>query len=252
MGRRARFTREELAEAVTNARSYSEALRKLGYRVAGGNHATLKKYVELWKLSTDHFDPNWALKGGCQKRIPLSEILVEGSTYSRWHLKERLYSEGVKERRCELCGQGPTWRGREIALILDHINGIGDDNRLENLRIACPNCAATFDTHCGRHNRRPPLERDCALCGRTFFVRYSKHRYCSQRCGTRAGGARGALRGRPRPERRKVPRPSAAQLAKDLESMSYCAVGRKYGVSDNAIRKWLKWYERERQALEAA
>ena len=30
--------------------------------------------------------------------------------------------------------------------------------------------------------------------------------------------------------------------------MSYCAVGRKYGVSDNAIRKWLRWYEYEREA----
>ena len=56
------------------------------------------------------------------------------------------------------------------------------------------------------------------------------------------------------PETRKVPRPSYAQLVQDLETMSYCAVGRKYGVSDNAIRKWLKWYERqaERQVSEAA
>src|SRR5680860_190755 len=242
MGRRARFTQEELAAAVEGARSYSEVLRSLGYRVAGGNHYTVKKYVEAWGLRTDHFDPNWALKGGRQKRLPLSEILVEGSTYSRGKLKERLYAEGLKQPRCELCGQDALWRGREMALILDHVNGVGDDNRLENLRIACPNCAATFDTHCGRHNRRPPLERNCAMCGRTFVVRYSKHRYCSQRCGSRVGGARGGRRGEPRPESRKVPRPSHGQLLQDLATMSYCAVGRKYGVSDNAIRKWLKWY----------
>ena len=177
-----------------------------------------------------------------------------GSTYSRRNLKQRLYEEGLKVPRCELCGQGQIWRGREMALILDHINGVGDDNRLENLRIACPNCSATFDTHCGRHNRRPPLERNCALCGQTFVVRYPTHRYCSLRCGTQAGGARGPRPGTPRPETRKVPRPSYAQLARDLETMSYCAAGRKYGVSDNAIRKWLRWYERqrEREALEAA
>ena len=40
-----------------------------------------------------------------------------------------------------------------MALILDHINGIGNDHRLENLRIVCPNCAGTLDTHCGR---KPP------------------------------------------------------------------------------------------------
>lgn len=179
--------------------------------------------------------------------MPLSEILVEGSTYSRGKLKERLYAEGLKQPRCELCGQSGRWRGREMALILDHVNGVGDDNRLENLRIACPNCAATFDTHCGRHNRRPPLERGCAMCGQTFIVRYSKHRYCSQRCGSRVGGTRAGRRGEPRPGSRKVPRPSHGQLVKDLNTMSYCAVGRKYGVSDNAIRKWLKWYQRQQE-----
>lgn len=49
--------------------------------------------------------------------------------------------------------------------------------------------------------------------------------------------------GVPHPERRKVPRPAYEQLKQDLETMSYCAVGRKYGVSDNAVRKWLRWYE---------
>ncbi len=48
------LSRQELETAVQRARSYSEALRNLGYRVAGGNHATVKKYAELWEISTDH------------------------------------------------------------------------------------------------------------------------------------------------------------------------------------------------------
>ena len=45
-----------------------------------------------------------------------------------------------------------------------------------------------------------------------------------------------------------VPRTEYEQLKADLQSMSFVALGRKYGVSDNAIRKWLRWYEYEREA----
>jgi hypothetical protein len=62
MSRTITFTREQAAAAIADSRSYSEALRHLRLRAAGGNHRTLKKYVELWGLSTDHFDPNWALR----------------------------------------------------------------------------------------------------------------------------------------------------------------------------------------------
>lgn len=37
--------------------------------------------------------------------------------------------------------------------------------------------------------------------------------------------------------------PAYTELLNDLSNMSYVAVGRKYGVSDNAIRKWIRYYE---------
>lgn len=221
------------------SRSYSEALRVLGYRVAGGNHLTLKRYIERWGISTDHFDRDWASRTpGRRSRIPLSEILVEHSTYSRAHLKDRLFEEGLKQRVCELCGQDEEWRGATLALILDHANGIGDDNRVENLRILCPNCAATLDTHCGRKNRACN-ERECGRCGRAFRVRYATHRYCSQFCGRRASEKH---RGVARPKTRKVERPPLAALMRDVEDLGYAGTGRKHGVSDNAVRKWVRWY----------
>ncbi len=57
----------------------------------------------------------------------------------------------------------------------------------------------------------------------------------------------------PRPESRKIDRPPYEQLLEEIAATSYLAVGRKYGVSDNAVRKWVRWYERqqEREAAEA-
>jgi len=236
-----RYDKQTLAGVIAESRSYSEALRRLGIRPAGGNHATIKKYTALWDISTEHFPP----KQGDQLRrpnLPLSAVLVEGSTYHRGHLKRRLLAEGIKQSRGELCGQGEIWRGRPMALVLDHINGEPNDNRLENLRIVCPNCAATFDTHCGRKNRAEPVRRACARCGVEFVPADSCQRYCSQYCGRRWDRS-----GRPRPSTRKAERPPYDQLLAEIAATSYSAVGRKYGVSDNAIRKWVRQYEQERK-----
>lgn len=174
---------------------------------------------------------------------PLEEVLVENSTYKRSALKRRLMADGLLPPWCDLCGLGESWYGKPMALILDHINGIPNDNRLLNLRLVCANCAATLDTHCGRNI---PQRRECPGCGKSFAPRNIRHRYCSMNCwGLIAAKLR---KGIPHPDQRKVPRPSYDQLMEDLRSMSFCAVGRKYGVSDNAVRKWIRWYEEGRGA----
>lgn len=160
------------------------------------------------------------------------------STYERGVLKRRLLREGIKQPVCEICGQGELWLGRRMSMILDHVNGVSDDHRLENLRMLCPNCNATLDTHCGRNT---PRERICPGCQQVCVPSSNIHRYCSMRCwGTIAARSR---RGVPHPAARKVERPSHEQLLNDVATMSMLAVGRKYGVSDNAARKWLRWYE---------
>jgi hypothetical protein len=240
MRRRPAFTQKDLQEAVEVSLSYAETLRNLGYCDTGGNSRTIKKFVDLWVVDVAHFNPDFArLKALKNPRRPIQEVLVANCTYSRGTLKSRLFSEGLKARNCEFCGQGEQWRGQRMGLILDHINGVRDDNRLDNLRILCPNCAATLDTHCGRKNRIPKEARSCLRCGTDFFPKYETHRYCSRNCGQRVGATAS------RPAARRVERPPHVQLIAEIEATSYLAVGRKYGVSDNAIRKWVRAYERE-------
>jgi hypothetical protein len=212
-------------------------------RAAGGNHALLKRWAREWSIPADHFAPYAnAARHLRQVPIPLDEVLVEHSRYNRASLKRRLYAAGLKVALCELCGQGEIWRGRKLTLILDHINGVHDDNRLENLQIVCPNCAATLSTHCARNLPR----RTCPTCGAEFRRKRGGQTYCSLRCWHSSDAFKAIER------RRKVPLPTYEQLLADLRAMSWVAVGAKYGVSDNAVRKWMRRYERELDLAGAA
>ncbi len=256
-GRRLSYTKAEARAAIGASKSWAESLRRLGLCSSGGAWRVLKKYAEIWEIPTEHFDPRARCgENLTRKQKPLSEVLVQGSSHSRQNIKRRLLAEGLKEPRCELCGQGEIWRGRPMSMILDHINGVRDDHRLENLQMVCPNCAATLDTHCGRRNRIERAKRQCLRCREEFVPRYASQRYCSRRCGVRWDRAgltrkRPGRRGVPVARYRKVERPPYEKLLAEIAATSYLAVGRKYGVSDNAVRKWVRFYERQR-AREAA
>ncbi|HEV7771430.1 MAG TPA: hypothetical protein VGO66_12340 [Solirubrobacterales bacterium] len=75
------------------------------------------------------------------------------------------------------------------------------------------------------------------------MAKYRRHSYCSHACGCRWD--RSQLRGKPNRYARKVERPPYEKLLAEIEATSYVAVGRKYGVSDNAVRKWVRFYERQ-------
>jgi hypothetical protein len=247
-GRGPRYTEREARDAIAASLSWAESLRKLDLCPTGGGWLTLKKYALIWEISTDHFDADAARRANLRAVArPLEEVLVRDSSYPRKDVKRRLFAEGMKEPRCEMCGQGEVWHGKAMSMILDHVNGVRDDHRLENLRIVCPNCAATLPTHCGRKNRIRRARRRCERCSAPFVPTGASQRYCSRRCGSRWDRTR--LRGRPKPLARKVERPPYERLLAEIEATSYLAVGRKYGVSDNAVRKWVRFYEREQERV---
>ena len=166
-----------------------------------------QKYAEeVWRIPTDHFDPDAGARSPRARRFRWTRSSSRDRRIQRGRLKRRLFAEGLKQRRCEMCGQGEMWRGRRMALVLDHINGVHDDNRLENLRIVCPNCNATLDTHCGRHERRKRRARVPA-CGAAFVP---ADRATSGTARRRAPGAVSATAARQ--AARRVERPPYEQL----------------------------------------
>lgn len=140
----------KITAAVISSKNFGEVFKKLGLRYAGGNANTLRKYIKEYKIKTnfESYDERNKRIGKARTKT-LKEILVKDSTFTNRHyLKEKLYAAGLKKRECEKCGQGEIWQGLKISLILDHANGIYNDNRLKNLKIYCPNCNATLETHC--------------------------------------------------------------------------------------------------------
>lgn len=153
------FSKDELELFVKESNCLSECLNKMEIRRIGRNFSNLNKVLLNYNIDISHFDPyrtriEKLLKFNKTREIPIELFLTEDNHCSRTSLKKRLYTCGLKNRNCELCGQGETWNGKKLSLILDHINGVFNDNRLENLRIVCPNCNATLDTHAGKNTKR--------------------------------------------------------------------------------------------------
>ena len=228
------ITEDELRSIIKESRNKTDVLTKLNLKFHGGNYNTLSKYLKTYNIDISHFKQDGIYSNCNYIKQNIKDILVKNSTYSNNpKLKERLYKEGLKERKCEKCGQDENWKGKHMSLILDHINGISDDNRLDNLRIVCPNCNATLETHCRGANKLLQMEE-------TKKLHFEKtHKRCE--CGNyMSKKAKMCLKCFNINKSNIAGKPSLAQLKLDIDELGYKGSGRKYGVSDNAIRKWLK------------
>lgn len=145
-----KWDQAKLESAVRTSRSIRQVIKKLGLVPAGGNYQQIKHYIKKWRIKTDHFlgrGWNVGLKFISREAIPLKKILTTKSSYQSYKLKRRLFTEGLKKPKCELCGWSIKSKDGRVPLELEHINGNCFDNRLKNLRILCPNCHSLQPSH---------------------------------------------------------------------------------------------------------
>ncbi len=214
---------EEILRAVVKkSTSLSSIIAHFGFVLSGGNFSALKARLIKSNIDFSHIplgvgaNRNRFLSR--KNKIPLEKILVQNSSYSRGHLKRRLVLEGLLEERCAWCPVQTTWNGKPLVLVLDHINGIRDDNRIENLRFLCPNCNSQTSTFSGRHNKKRKY-----LCTRCGKQKSKKSDHC-QKCFSFL--------------QQRCAHPDKEQLAKEVWEVPLNQVAQKYGVKGTTIRSW--------------
>ena len=153
---RTRWNRDGLTEAVQKSQSVRQVIKALGLIPAGGNYVQVNKYIVKYALDTSHFTGQGWSKGLKIPQKPIRatrDVLTKNSDFQSYKLKKRLFEERLKEVRCEMCSWAKVSPDGRIPLELDHINGDRFDNRLQNLRILCPNCHSLQPTHRGRNKK---------------------------------------------------------------------------------------------------
>lgn len=221
-----------LQEVVNCSKTVSECVTKLGFRTGHANDR-FKMFCEKHEIDISHLQYRGENNSHKTRRSD-DEVFVKNSTYeNRRLLKLRMVRMGIPYA-CKECGISDTWNGKPLNLTLDHINGIYNDNRLENLCFLCPNCHSQTSTYCGRNVKKRKIMR-CKKCGNLS----GKNKYCSDECRNTH-----SERNKDFPRRRSdgsiIDRPTREDLIKTLRDNNcvFLRVAKIYNVSDNAVRKW--------------
>lgn len=224
--------KSKVEEAVKLCSSVKQCLQYLGLRAAGGNYKHFYNWCEKHGITPPRGDNTAGIRRYTEQiKIPLESILIRGSSYNRVELKRRLIKESLLEEKCYECGISSEWNGKRLSLQLDHINGICNDNRLENLRLLCPNCHSQTETFAGRRVSYGKIELFSCLQCYVPITKYSKLGLCRKCASTKLNFTK-----------RKVERPSREELEKLIWSKPTTSIAKDFGVSDKAVEKWCKFY----------
>lgn len=217
-----KISKAELEEIVQSSQTKTEILNRLNLYHKGGNARTLVKRCNSEGIDLSHLlGLAWAkgkIRPELTSKTPIQLVLTENSSVNRSRLKARLLREGLIENVCAICGQLPEWNGKPLVLQLDHINGISDDNRLENLRIICGHCHSQTDTFAGRNKKR-----DVSIVQKLPELKVRERKLIVNVAKSKI-------------------KPSAEILEKLLWEKPTLQIAEDFGVSDKAVEKWAKSY----------
>lgn len=214
------YSKEELEQIVQQSKSLKEVIDKLGYATHNGNNSTtVKKRLEQYSIDISHFTHSAPIKRN-EENIFIENSTASQTTLRRWYLKGE-YSPYV----CSICGQKPVWQGKELTLILDHIDGKNHNNQLNNLRWVCPNCNQQLETTGYKQMRSDTAHKFekkyyCVDCGKEISEKANRCIECQAK------------------NRRAVEWPTREELKQKIRYQSFVSLGKEYGVSDKAIAKW--------------
>lgn len=137
-----KYTKENLEEIIKRSITWNEVCIALGIKSRTGAQTHLKKRATDLGLDFSHFvGQAWAKGRPSSNKKDALELCKLDSRVPSHRLKLKLIKDGYKEEKCECCGI-KEWMGEPVVLELDHVNSNHMDNRIENLRILCPNCHA--------------------------------------------------------------------------------------------------------------
>ena len=139
------LTKEQIECFAKNSTNWKEFMTKCSYTNFGCRKSLLRK-IEQFNISISHF-----IKKQRYAKYSDEEIFKENSEYSSMvSIKVKLINKYNWKSECSRCKLSE-WMGQKIPIEIDHINGIHNDNRIENLRFLCPNCHSQTDTYTGKN-----------------------------------------------------------------------------------------------------
>jgi len=218
-----KIEKKELQHLLDAHDSFSSIMRHFGLSPADGSIKTLYSRIKEDGLDDSRIrnDKPWTKSTSTNNRVSDEDAFCENSTYNRAHVKGRIIKKKLLPHVCRACGNAGDWNGNPITLQLEHINGIPNDNRLENLCFLCPNCHSQTKTYAGRKTKHIKIRSNCKTCGKVTSS--SKIEKCSK-CRNI--------------ENRKFNPPLTELITLVCEEkLSFAELSRRYKVTDTTVKK---------------